>query len=190
MTPHKQQPSLLPLAIGGFVILSAIFSGVIALTSSASFLTVFMWCTAFWVVIMIPTLFWGYVIEPRWWDKLSHEKQEKVRNWGGGLLVVAIFLVWFGISGGSSWGGQGQVNLFPEGATSKNYRLDADIEVKTRFLWRKTYTINSVDWPDSGTSYFNGCTIGGSNYTCTDDEGRTWRIEVVQPPDAPDDSNN
>jgi hypothetical protein len=122
MTPNKQQPNLLPLAIGAFVILSAIFSGVIALTSSASFLTAFMWCTAFWVVIMIPTLFWGYVIEPRWWDKLTHEKQEKTRNWAVGLFLLGFFvLIPAGMFGGNSSGGVGQVNLFPEGAASKNY---------------------------------------------------------------------
>lgn len=193
MEPTKQQPfaKVVLLCAVLFGVLAAIFAGIITFTSHASFFVVFGWAMAFVVVLMIPTLFWGYVLEPKWWDKLSHQSQEKIRNWAVGLgMLVFIILIPAGMLGGDSWSGNGQVNLFPEGAVSKNYRLDADIEVKNGFLWRKTYTVNSVEWPDSGTSSFSDCTIGGSNYTCTDSEGRSWRIEVVQPPDAPDNSNN
>lgn len=165
-----------------------IFDGIIALTVSVKLAMVFIISFVIFVLLM---LLWSHVLEPSWWGRMTDQSQEKNSSVERRFTLL-IFVILFpaGILGGDSWGGEGQVNLFPEDATSKNYRLVADIEVKTHFLWRKTYKINSVEWPYSGTSYFSACTIGSSDDTCTDDEGRSWRIELVQPPDAPDNSND
>lgn len=135
---------------------------------------------------MIPTFIWLYLIEPLWWSKLPDKTQEKIRNWGIGLLLLTIFILApLGMFGGDKWSGQGVVNLFPEGAASKNYRLDAEMEVTTKWWWNKEYKISSVEWPDSGTSDLTDCTISKSSNACTDDEGRNWRIEIVEAPDRP-----
>ena len=188
MSENKNQPiaKVLLLCIAIFGAFAAFFAGLIALTSSASFLVVFGWIMAVVVAIMIPTLLWGYVIEPLWWAKLSDKTQEKTRNWGIGLFLLCILILYpLGMFGGDTWSGEGQVNLFPEGASSKNYRLTAEIEVTTKLWWNRDYKIDSVEWPNSGTSDLTDCTISKSNNSCSDEEGRNWRIEVVEAPDHP-----
>ena len=193
MEEQKKPPliNVILWTLFGSAIGSAIFGGIIAATSKYSFLGVTSFIYIALMAICIPMFIWMGAIEPLWWDKLSNDAQEKIRNWGAGLFVVFfIFLIPAGILGGNDWSGEGQVNLFPDGAVSKNYRLASEMEVKNGFLWRKTYVIDSVQWPDGGSSSFSDCTIGNSNQTCTDDEGRNWRIEVVERPEAPDTSND
>ena len=66
MTENKNQPFnkyLLWMTIIS-VSLAALFAGLVALTSSASFLVVFGLSMAFFAVIFIPMTIWSYAIEP------------------------------------------------------------------------------------------------------------------------------
>lgn len=178
--------TLVPWIVVGCAVFSALFGGLITLTSNYTFLGASMFIFAVLMVIMVPTVIWLGVIEPLVWDKLSDRSQETVRNWGIGLFLLALFvLAPLGMFGGDSWSGDGEVNLFPEGATSKNYRLDAKIDVTSKWWRKKDYKIDSVVWPESGTTYFSDCIINDSNTTCTDNEGHTWRVEIATVPDKP-----
>lgn len=96
-----------------------------------------------------------------------------------GLLIIAVLVIVLGGGmGARDWRGRGDVNLYPFAGSSKNYRLEAEIIVRKHWFWRKDYTIESVDWPNSGKSTFYDCTINASSRECIDDEGRTWIIAV------------
>jgi amino acid transporter len=131
-----------------------------------------------------------YVIVDKWWDKLEWKTQEKLRNMGVGMLLISFLVLWpLGMFGGSSWGGLGSVNLFPSGADSKNYRVNAEMTVHPKLFWQREYTIDSVEWPNGGTSYFSNCEVTKDNKLCEDDEGRKWTVEIATNPeyDGPDD---
>jgi hypothetical protein len=135
-------------------------------------------------------LFTSYSIAEYVWSKLPLGFQDNAEKWGIGLFLLAVFvLAPSGMIGGGGWNGEGRVNLFPEGAVSKNYRVTADITVKEKWWWKKEYVIESVDWPNEGYSRLLDCTIGGGNDTCTDDEGRAWRIEIEVVPSPPERSD-
>lgn len=166
---------------------AAIFSLFISLNSNLRYLTIFGWIiTVFTILVLLPSSIWLYVLEPRWWSKLRSKTRRKITNWSIGLLVITVLiLIPSGVAGGSSWSGDGVVNLFPEGSTSKNYQLTAKMRVTTKWWWREEYTISSATWPHSGMSYFTGCTVDKTNGTCIDNDGKSWHVEVVQAPDQP-----
>lgn len=127
-----------------------------------------------------------------------HEKKEDfwTKYHITGLLqlfatIGVIYLVIF-IPNHSDYVGKGSVNLFPKGAASKNYRLDADIHVIDNSMGRFnlnnniSYTLNSVDWPNGGHSHFDKCylfNVGtGLTDTCKDTEGRSYEVELNAPP--------
>jgi|GEM_PF-5889792 len=185
MSEHKNQPFhkaflWFILCIGG---LGVFFGLLISLTSSASFLEIFGWIMVFGLVIAIPTFFWGYVLEPNWWDKLSLKGRERAGWWIAAVITAGLIVAWGSQSGGNSWTGQGQVQLFPQGAASKNYQLSAQITVTSKSWWRHEYTVNSVDWPDSGTSNLSSCTLDSVPNICTDEQGRSWRVVMSQAPE-------
>jgi hypothetical protein len=110
------------------------------------------------------------------------------------LLVIAVILCIFLTSrvsnNSGSWEGEGVVNIFPVGAEAKNYRVKAYIEVARvpRGLYgsKKLYDINSVSWPNGGSTYFEECQVIPleDKYNCTDNGFRDWRVEVQKEPDA------
>lgn len=163
--------------LGALGLFSLVFSGVISAATEAEFITVLAYLLLFYIVIAIPL----YI-----WNKVPESLQDKLQNYGIWALLFAFFILFpSGFFGGQSWSGSGQVNLFPDSAESKNYRLEADIEVKTKLGWKKEYKVNSVTWPNGGNSYFNDCISTGEDTTCSDDEGRNWTVEVVESPSAP-----
>jgi hypothetical protein len=180
----QQMVKIVPRMLLGSIVFSVFFGGIIALTSKFTFIGATSFIFLALMAIEIPTFIWFGVIEPLWWDKLSDKTRENTRNWGCGLFLLSLFVLYpAGMFGGDKWSGKGQINLFPEGATSKNYRLTADIAVETKFWWHKEYIINSVEWPDTGKSYLSDCVLTDSNNTCVDNEGRSWRIEIVEAPE-------
>ncbi len=185
---ERKKPGMIKIilwTLTGSAIFSAIFGGLIAVTSSATLFGATSFIFIALIMIFIPTFIWMDLIQPLWWDKLSDKTQENVRNWSIGLLLLSMLVLGpTGMFGGSTWSGKGEINLFPEGAASKNYRLPAEMTVNTKWWWQKEYKITSVDWPDSGTSHLVDCTISKSNDSCTDDEGRNWTIEIVETPDS------
>lgn len=170
--------------VGLFVFCTLIFTGMTVLVSDVSFAKAFIVIGIGFAVLLAIALFWGYVIDDMWFSKLPTKTQEKIRNWSIGLLLLAFFVgVPMGMIGGDSWSGEGVVNIFPEGATSKNYRVAAEMEVETKWLWQKEYKIESVLWDGGGNTDFENCTIDKSNKKCSDEEGRVWRIEIVETPE-------
>lgn len=193
MTEQKKPSasSVIMWSLIGNLIFSLVFGTIISLTSKYSFLEAYIFVFVAMLLILIPTFIWIFVIEPFWWDKMSGKSQETIRNWGIGLLLLTVFILApSGMVGGSNWSGEGTVNLFPDSADSKNYRLTADIEVNTKWWWQKDYVINSVEWPNGGNSSFSDCVISSSNTSCSDDEGRDWIIEVEEAPESASYSDN
>lgn len=186
MTDNKKQPfSKVLLSIGGLLVLITLFfTGMTVLASDVSFTKAFIVISIILAVLFAIALFWGYVIDGMWFSKLPDKTQEKIRNWSIGLFLLAFFVgIPTGMIGGDSWSGEGVVNIFPEGATSKNYRVSAEMEVKTKWLWQKEYNIDSILWDNGGNSDLEDCTITKSNNKCSDEEGRIWRIEIVETPE-------
>jgi hypothetical protein len=80
------------------------------------------------------------------------------------------------------------VNLFPENADSKNYRLVGDITVYDGNCYDTgdstecdpgTVSLNSVNWPNGGSSYFDDCALEKDKVLCTDNEDRGWYVEFT-----------
>jgi hypothetical protein len=196
MPENKNQPftKFLLWCVTGFGIFAALVAGVIALTSKEAFLPAFGVIMALIAIIWIPTTIWGYVIEPIWQGKASDElkvKTKKVSEYGLGVLVLAgLILVPAGITGGDTWSGDGQVDLFPQGSVSKNYLVTANIKVTSGWFWRDNYDVQSVTWPDGENDTFS-CTIHASDSSqCTDSiTGETYTATVVQSPDRPEEAN-
>ena len=105
----------------------------------------------------------------------------------GGLLLVAYFLFLF--PNGYDRPSTGQVNLFPTDAESKNYRLDAQIDVHGSRLgilrgYDIEYTINTVTWPNEGTSHFKNCVVKmGETSKCTATDDDEYFVEVQGEPE-------
>lgn len=81
---------------GIFTVWAIVFASIISLASNASFITVFGWAIAFVVALMIPTFLWGYVLEPKWWNKLPRKSQDGIRNGIGWIIGIIII---FNLSG-------------------------------------------------------------------------------------------
>lgn len=119
-----------------------------------------------------------------------HDKA--IIDWLKVILTIAVIFFVFFMPNHTDFTGKGSVNLFPKGAASKNYRLDADIHVTDNSMgWitlnrHTSYTLNSVDWPNGGHSHFDKCYLfnvsTGLTDTCKDTEGRSYEVELNAPP--------
>lgn len=95
------------------------------------------------------------------------------------LVGLVIFQIYLGATSESA--GPGTVNLFPEGASSKNYRVDASLNQSYNYLSlfvKAPLNLTEVQWPDSGTEDVDACIVPreGST-TCVIGED-TYRIEL------------
>lgn len=102
--------------------------------------------------------------------------------------AVIIAIIYFGLlyHHDVSYTGTGTVNLFPEGAKSKNYRVDGNIHVHSSWyglIGQKTtqYSLESVKWPDGGRSFFYTCSLDGGSGTCSTSDNK-YSIELVSAP--------
>lgn len=174
------------LLFSGIVTFFAIFfGGMISLISKVSFFAAAGYIAGAFTVLFITGGVFAW-----FWDKLSGHHQDTIQKIAIGFLILSVLILApSGMFGGSKWSGEGTVNLFPESASSKNYRLPADISVKTEWWWQRSYNITAVEWPNEGRSYFTDCIISNENSYCEDDEGRNWKIEVEEAPESTSSDN-
>lgn len=126
------------------------------------------------------------------WEKFLSLSPES-RFW----IVVAgivLFVWWFFalMPTMNSYSVVGEINAFPPGAASKNYRLPADIHVgsvSTGFGTKHKYTIYAAMWPDEELLEFKGDCIAyeGEQGYCESTEGTHYYIDIHEPiPEDPD----
>jgi hypothetical protein len=76
------------------------------------------------------------------------------------------------------------VNVFPEGAASKNYRLPGMVQASTEedydSAWR-VYRLEYVRWPNGGRTFFDSdeSLELGKKVSLSDDTGRGWEVELT-----------
>lgn len=106
-----------------------------------------------------------------------------------GVVLTGLFLINRHDHNSGYWEGEGEVNLFPVDATSKNYRVKTymRVEMKPRGFYgnKKTYDVDYVIWPNGGKTYFEQCEVIplDRKSLCTDNDYRDWRVEVQIEPD-------
>lgn len=118
----------------------------------------------------------------------------KLGMWLTGAIILGIVWVfWFNGQSTATWDGDGEINLFPEAAETKNYRLDAQISVTKEatgpFSFQEVYKITSYRWPEANesTEFKDECIVkSGSSSTCTANDGRKYKVEVNKAPLQPD----
>lgn len=128
---------------------------------------------------------------------MEQKKNSNSWKWWVGaisLCAVVYWLVW--LSGSYSWQGEGEINIFPENAQSKNYRLPADISAKKirSFLFNEKieYTIESFTWPDAeDRTYFDhNCMVIDKQSTECEYEGKVYKVEIETAPSQPQASSD
>src|SRR5690606_31651164 len=102
---------------------------------------------------------------------------------GAGLVVLLILTYWFWYAPASSGTGTGEVNLFT--GDSENYRVKAKIERSSDAAFmpllfqQHKYSVESVTWPNDGTTHFTYCYLEKEGrHDCTDDEGNKYEAEL------------
>ena len=93
------------------------------------------------------------------------------------------------------WNGTGEVSLFPDSESTKNYRLSADMDIEEKrhgwFHSEYIYTVKTTTWPNGGYSTFTNCIIHEDrNQSCDTDDGKQYTVEVIRWPDMPEDENS
>lgn len=97
-------------------------------------------------------------------------------------LLAANLLV--GVVGGGG-AGDGKVNLFPSGATAKNYRVDAWLVKQTNYMPLFTYgayKVTNVYWGDNGEQdvEVSGCVLKKGEQVQCDIGDDTYRVEIAE----------
>lgn len=122
------------------------------------------------------------------------DESRSVKLIGAGVVIA---LVWFILIAPHTytWDGAGSVSLFPSSDSVKNYRLDAQIVVTRHkhgwFTSYDEYSVKQADWPDGGTSYFDGCSMRvGMQTSCDEQDGHSYNVEVTQAPEQPEADSN
>ena len=119
---------------------------------------------------------------------MSDESLHKVYVIGGIALAIFIIFLW---PHTYNWDGDGEINLYPDSESVKNYRLPATIEVTHKqygwFSDRTTYQITNAGWPNEGSLKFDSCSVKkDSTSSCTDTSGESWTVEVNSAPEQPE----
>lgn len=140
---------------------------------------------------------WEYAIVPLsdkmlrpWWHKHSRAKRDKMQTWITGIVLVVLVYTFGGpVLGGHS--GEGQVDMFPQGSTSKHYILTATIKTTPKLWFQYDYEVQTITWPDGETDSFRGCVVHGSGVsTCTTvNSEQTYRVSIEYAPDASEGDN-
>lgn len=117
------------------------------------------------------------------------ERNKKTMTWG--IVIICAWFVFFAWPHKDEWSGEGEISAFPEGASVKNYRLDAQMEVvHYRKGWqhdRFEAIVTSAQWPNGGTLDFYDCRVKeGSRANCVSSAGDSYSVEVTEFPPAPE----
>ena len=121
---------------------------------------------------------------------MTQENQNRLTI--AGIIAVGIWVV-FLWPHTDVWDGDGTVSVFPKSEYSKNYRLDAQIEVtRHRNGWMygssdTEYNVTRFNWPDGGYADFKKCVVKNKDRSeCKDQDSNTYVIEVTSPPEQPE----
>lgn len=122
-----------------------------------------------------------------------NDNTKKILGWSAGI-VVGIFVI-FLWPHTSSWDGEGTINVFPEDATAKNYRLDATMTVtRHKQGWMHKYdeyTDIRGSWPGGGDFNVEDCVVRDkATSDCSNQDGKMYRVEVQTAPDPPEDNGS
>lgn len=112
----------------------------------------------------------------------------------GGLIVAGLIWAAFFWPHTFTWDGDGQIDVFPDSDSVKNYRLDATMTVTLErrgwFGGETVYTDITGSWPNGGTLELDGCTVSEDSRTeCTDQDDKSYGVEVVAAPERPEADN-
>lgn len=119
---------------------------------------------------------------------------EKNKKWLIPLgIIAAVVWVVFLWPHTDTWDGDGEISVFPNSLDAKNYRLTAQIEVvRHRNGWMygsadTEYTVTQFSWPNGGDADLKNCVVKNkSQASCTDQDGKSYNIEVTTPPEQPE----
>ncbi len=108
MSKDKNQPfsKVALLCLGVFGVFAALFAGLIALTSSASFTVVFGWIMGVVIALMAVTFFYEYVLAPSTMKDLIGYLL--IAGGVGAIVVTVICGVFAGVNY-TVWGGAGVI---------------------------------------------------------------------------------
>jgi hypothetical protein len=123
------------------------------------------------------------------------EQKKPEDSWKSWVSIITfsalgIWVIW--LTNSSTWQREGEINMFPENAFSKNYRLPAIISAKTSrsFPFKETtqYQINSFTWPNAEeeTEFDSDCKVTDKQSTKCVYKGKTYVVEIETPPEQPE----
>lgn len=124
---------------------------------------------------------------------MEQKKPEDSWKWWVGVIAffaLGYWVIW--LTSSISWQGEGEINIFPENASSKNYRLAAFISAKTNrsFPFKETvkYQIDNFTWPNAEeeTNFDNDCIVTNKQSTKCIYKGKTYTVEIEAPPEQPE----
>ena len=107
------------------------------------------------------------------------------------VALIAFVILWFGIwsqRGVVYEGYRGEVNVYPEGAQAKSYRLkatiDTTVEGSTIITNRFEYVVTEVQWPDGKRSQIDWpCVLPETGrVSCSTGDGDDYEFELAEKP--------
>jgi hypothetical protein len=142
------------------------------------------------VIVVAAIIFWSYKNKEYAELKAKTDESQKISGstfaWKSvGIFVVGVLVanLAFGLIGGGG-AGDGRVNLFPQGASAKNYRVDAWLVEETNYMplfAHGAYDVTHVYWGEDGEQdvEVSGCVLKkGEQKTC-DVGGETYNVEIA-----------
>jgi len=143
------------------------------------------------IVIVAGIIFWSY--KNKEYAEMNSKKHgaEKVSGSVFAWKAVGIFLagllaanLFVGVVGGGG-AGDARVNLFPIGASSKNYRVDAWLVEQTNYMplfAHGAYELTNVYWGDDGEQdvEVSGCVLKQGEQKMCDIGGETYNVEIAE----------
>jgi len=143
------------------------------------------------IVVVAALIFWSY--KNKEYAELNSKKNESQKVSGSifawkafGIFLVGLLAanVLFGVIGGGG-AGDGKVNLFPSGATAKNYRVDAWLVEQTNYIplfMHGAYEVTNVYWGDDGEQdvEVSGCVLTKGEQKQCDVGGDTYTVEIAE----------
>ena len=143
------------------------------------------------IVVVAAIIFWSY--KKKEYAELKSKKHDS-KILSGSIFVwkaVGIFLAGVlaanlivGVVGGGG-AGDGRVNLFPSGASAKNYRVDAWLVEQTNYIplfVHGAYEVTNVYWGDNGEQdvEVSGCVLKKGEQKQCDVGDDSYTVEIAE----------
>ena len=143
------------------------------------------------IVVVAALIFWSYKNKEYAELNSKKHKSQEVPGYVFTWKAVGIFLVGLlaanliiGVVGGGG-AGDAKVNLFPAGATAKNYRVDAWLVEQTNYtplFTHGAYELTNVYWGDDGEQdvEVSGCVLKKGEQKQCDIGDDTYTVEIAE----------